>query len=115
MRRPRRQLVSPIRPILQTLKIILIQCPDREVHQDHYHTSVQPVKDREVLPERHEHRMAGVETRHVDHGDSAAIAARLEQERAQFQDHREVREKHTDAVAPTIAGEHVHHHVHEVC
>ncbi|KAI9705574.1 MAG: hypothetical protein M1836_006330 [Candelina mexicana] len=86
---------------------------DREIHQDHYHTSVQPVKDREIQPERHEHRMAGVETRHVDHGDSAAIAARLEQERAQFKDHREVREKHTEAVAPTIAGEHVHHHVHE--
>ncbi|KAI9821650.1 MAG: hypothetical protein M1827_002231 [Pycnora praestabilis] len=86
---------------------------DREVHQDHYHTSVQPIKDREILPERHEHNMVGVETREVEHGDSAAIAARLEQERAQFQSSRTEREKHTESVAPTIAGEHVHHHVHE--
>lgn len=88
---------------------------DREVHQDHFHTSIQPVKDREVLPERHEHQMAAVETREHRHGDAAAIQARLEEERRQFQNTRTeggVRESHS--VAPTIAGEHVHHHVHEV-
>jgi len=87
---------------------------DREVHQDHYHTSVQPIKDREVLPEQHSHRMAAVEEREVQHGDSNAIKARLEQERMQFQDSRtEVGTKETHSVAPVIAGEHVHHHVHE--
>ena len=88
---------------------------DREVHQDHYHTSVQPVKDREVLPEKHSHRMAAVEEREIQHGDQNAIAARLEQERMQFQDSRtEAGTKETHSVAPVIAGEHVHHHVHEV-
>lgn len=88
---------------------------DREVHQDHFHTSIQPVKDREVLPEQHQHNMAPVEHRELHHGDSAAVQARLEQERAQFQSTRTsggVKESHS--VAPVIAGEHVHHHVHEV-
>lgn len=88
---------------------------DREVHQDHYHTSVQPVKDREVLPEQHAHRMAAVEEREIQHGDSNAIKARLEEERMQFQNTRtEAGTKETHSVAPVIAGEHVHHHVHEV-
>lgn len=88
---------------------------DREVHQDHYHTSVQPVKDREVLPEQHHHRMAAVEQRDIQHGDSNAIKARLEEERLQFQNTRtEAGTKETHSVAPVIAGEHVHHHVHEV-
>ena len=87
---------------------------DREVHQDHYHTSVQPVKDREVLPEKHSHNMVGVEERHHQHGNPEAIKARLEQEAAQFKSSRSVQQQESHSVAPVIAGEHVHHHVHEV-
>ena len=88
---------------------------DREVHQDHYHTSIQPVKDREVLPEQHSHQMAPVEQREVKHGDDHAVRARLEQERAQFQNTRTVAStQESHSAAPVIAGEHVHHHVHEV-
>ncbi|KAI4165387.1 MAG: hypothetical protein LQ342_000795 [Letrouitia transgressa] len=87
---------------------------DREVHQDHYHTSVQPIKDREVLPEKHHHNIIPVEHREQHHGDTAAVQARLEQERAQFQNVRsEGSTKETHSVAPSVAGEHVHHHVHE--
>ncbi|KAL9104148.1 MAG: hypothetical protein Q9163_000895 [Psora crenata] len=87
---------------------------DREVHQDHYHTSIQPVKDREVLPEQHAHHMAPVEHRELRHGDDHAVKARLEQERAQFQSVRTEGGTHeTHSAAPVIAGEHVHHHVHE--
>ncbi|KAL2058274.1 hypothetical protein ABVK25_001000 [Lepraria finkii] len=87
---------------------------DREVHQDHYHTSMQPVKDREVLPEQHSHNIIPVEHREHQHGDAEANKARLEQERLQFQNTRTqgaTQESHS--VAPVIAGEHVHHHVHE--
>lgn len=88
---------------------------DREIHQDHYHTTIQPVKDREVLPEKHQHNIVGVETREHVHGDSEAIKARLEQERLQFQNTRtHAPTQETHSVAPVIAGEHVHHHVHEV-
>ncbi|MCJ1312946.1 hypothetical protein MMC25_006622 [Agyrium rufum] len=87
---------------------------DREVHQDHYHTSVQPVKDREVLPEEHQHNIIPVEHRSHDHGDAAAVKQRLEQEAARFTNTTtEGRTKESHSVAPVIAGEHVHHHVHE--
>jgi len=87
---------------------------DREVHQDHHHTSVQPIKDKEVLPEQHTHNMAGVEHREINHGNDDHVRQRLEAERAQFKNTREVGEtQHTASAAPSMAGEHVHHHVHE--
>ncbi|KAK0119373.1 hypothetical protein ONS95_010824 [Cadophora gregata] len=87
---------------------------DREVHQDHYHTSVQPIKDREVLPEQHTHQMAGVETRNLKHGSDDHVKERLAAEQAQFKNTRTVGDtQHTSSANPVIAGEHIHHHVHE--
>lgn len=88
---------------------------DREVHQDHYHTTVQPIQHREVLPEQHTHRAAAVEHREHHHGDSAAVKQKLEQEAAQFRNTTtQGQTTHTHSEAPVIAGEHRHHHVHEV-
>jgi len=87
---------------------------DREIHQDHHHTSVQPVKDREVLPEQHSHNMVGVEHRNIKHGNDDHVKERLANEAAQFKNTRTVGDtQHTQAAGATIAGEHVHHHVHE--
>jgi len=87
---------------------------DREVHQDHYHTSVQPIQHKEVLPESHTHQIGGVEHRNIKHGNDDHIAQRLKTEAAQFKDRQEVGEtQHTSTAAPTMTGEHVHHHVHE--
>ncbi|KAK5138782.1 hypothetical protein LTR04_004195, partial [Oleoguttula sp. CCFEE 6159] len=87
---------------------------DKEVHQDHYHTSVQPVADREVLPEEHRHKLAPVEHRQFEHGNDREVAARLEQEAAAFRDERiEGKVVETRSTAPIVAGEHIHHHVHE--
>jgi hypothetical protein len=88
---------------------------DREVHQDHYHTSVQPIKDREVLPEQHHHNLAGVEHCTHDHRNHSETKERLQTEAGQFRN-ESVRApaQHTTAAAmPEVAGEHVHHHVHE--
>lgn len=88
---------------------------DKEIHQDHYHTSVQPVADREILPEQHQHKMVGVEHRQFEHGNQKEVEMRLAQEAQQFRDERIVTEaERTRTAAPTVAGEHVHHHVHEV-
>lgn len=87
---------------------------DREVHVDHYHTSVQPVYDREILPEKHVHQSLPVEHREVRHGDDRGVSTRLQQEAARFHDktvHAGVQETHVK-VAPVV-GEHKHHHVHE--
>lgn len=87
---------------------------DREVHQDHHHTSVQPIKDREVLPEEHTHNMGSVEHRQVQHGNDSHVKERLAAEAAQFKNTREVGSTHhTSSDGGVIAGEHVHHHVHE--
>jgi len=87
---------------------------DREVHQDHYHTSVQPIHDREVLPEQHTHNLAGVEHKHIQHGNDSHVKERLAAEAAQFKNNRTVGDvQHSSSRGDTIAGEHVHHHVHE--
>jgi len=87
---------------------------DREVHQDHHHTTVQPIKHREVLPEKHSHNLAGVEQREFTHGNNDHVHSRLEAERAQFKNTREIGEtQHTNTAVPTVGGEHIHHHVHE--
>ena len=87
---------------------------DKEIHQDHYHTSVQPIADKVILPEQHTHNLVAVEERTVEHGDKRDVEARLAAEAGKFQNERIVTAaEHTHSVAPVIAGEHIHHHVHE--
>jgi len=87
---------------------------DREVHQDHHHTSVQPIKHQEVLPEQHTHQMGEVQHVHKKHGNDDHVHQRLEAEKAQFKNTREVGQtQHTSASSGIVTGEHVHHHVHE--
>ncbi|ENI08565.1 hypothetical protein COCC4DRAFT_188030 [Bipolaris maydis ATCC 48331] len=87
---------------------------DREVHQDHYHRTVQPVHDREVLPETHTAKLGAVQHREFDHRDSDATKRTLIQDQARFADERRVEETtHSQSIAPTVGGEHVHHHIHE--
>merc|ERR1712144_94363 len=78
------------------------------------HENVTTAVDREVLPEQHNHQMAGVETRNLKHGSDEHVKERLAAEQAQFKNARTVGDtQHTSSANPTIAGEHVHHHVHE--
>ena len=87
---------------------------DREVHQDHYHTTVQPVSHQEVQPEIHHHQMAGVQERETSSGDHHGIKQKAAETASQFQNRSETHDtKHTATAAPNVAGEHVHHHVHE--
>src|SRR6187402_1268659 len=46
---------------------------EKEKHQDHYHTTIQPLKDSEVLPEKHDH-IQETEHRSIDNDDGAAKA-----------------------------------------
>jgi hypothetical protein len=84
---------------------------DKEIHQDHHHTTVLPVSHQEVLPEKHSHKMAGVEHRTFDHVDHDRTKSTLEKERAQYKDTSTTHStKRTEAAAPQLEGEHVHHH-----
>jgi hypothetical protein len=83
---------------------------DKEVHQDHYHRTVQPVQDRDVLPEQHTAKLGAVQHREFDHRDHDATKRNLVEEQAQFADERKIDDTtHSQSVAPTVGGEHVHH------
>ncbi|KAI1344333.1 hypothetical protein F5Y15DRAFT_411177 [Xylariaceae sp. FL0016] len=87
---------------------------DREVHQDHYHHTTQPVMDNEVLPEQHHHKLGGVQHREFDRRDNDATKRALAEENARFFDTKDRTDTtHTQSMAPTQQGEHVHHHIHE--
>jgi hypothetical protein len=101
--------------VIRTERDVMQTAIDREVHQDHYHTSVQFVNDREVLPEQHTDRVVPVENRSYQHGNPDHLKQRVEAEAAQFKNTRSVSEvQHTAMTNPTVTGEHVHHHVHEI-
>lgn len=90
---------------------------DKEVHQEHHHTTVQPVKDREVRPEKHVHEQEGPRRKHIKRSGSDHVRNKVESERIALgltENEREIGETHhTVEEAPTIEGEHVHHHIHE--
>jgi len=84
---------------------------EKEKHQDHYHTTVQPLKDSEVLPEKHEYTQE-TRRRNVDNSDGAA-KAKAEADRAGFENTRDEKRFESETKEPTRGEEHVHHHLHE--
>ncbi|KAH9885735.1 hypothetical protein F4778DRAFT_787135 [Xylariomycetidae sp. FL2044] len=87
---------------------------DREIHQDHYQQKVQPIHDKEILPERHTDKVGAVQEREFDHRDKEATRRARQAEAQKYNDQRIVEEtKYSQSQGPTVAGEHVHHHVHE--
>ncbi|KAI0125374.1 hypothetical protein BJ170DRAFT_727293 [Xylariales sp. AK1849] len=85
---------------------------DKEVHQDHYHHKIQPVKDKKVLPTKHTYKENEAE-QEFDHRDDTAVKE-SQQEGSKFHDERKVEEtRRTEERAPAQKDEHIHHHVHE--
>ena len=87
---------------------------EKEVHKDHYHTTVQPLKDREVQETEHNFEQKDTEYREFDKDDGKA-KAKVDQKLAGFED---TVEEHagleTKKQEDTVVGEHVHHHLHEI-
>lgn len=84
---------------------------EKEKHQDHYHTTIQPLKDSEVRPEKHDH-VQETETREFNNDDGAA-KAKAEADRAGFENTKDVKKVEVATKEPTLGEEHVHHHLHE--
>lgn len=87
---------------------------DKEIHQDHHHTTVQPIKVSETLPEKHTHNMIPVEHKSYEHDNERDLRAALDRETAKYRDSSITHNATvTTTNAPTVSGEHIHHHVHE--
>lgn len=87
---------------------------DKEIHQHHHHTAVQPINTVEKLPEKHTHKTVPVQEKVVHHGDGAALRETLDRESAKFKSHSATHETtYSQATAPVVTGERIHHHVHE--
>jgi len=86
---------------------------EKERHQDHYHTTIQPLKDAEVKPEEHDYKVAPVEEKEFNRDDGSAAEKANAREQA-FTDSTTVSPtQETKTREETISGEHVHHHLHE--
>lgn len=80
---------------------------EKEIHQDHYHRTIQPVKDEKVLPTKHTFK-ENETNREFDHRDDDAVK-KSQQEGTQFHDERKIDQTtRTKEREPTQQGEHVH-------
>jgi hypothetical protein len=87
---------------------------DREVHQDHHQTRIQPIQAKETLAETSKHVMAPTVHKTFDHTNEAETRQKLEAERAAFTNTSVTHETtHSTTMAPAVTAERVHHHVHE--
>jgi IS4 transposase len=84
---------------------------EKEKHQDHYHTTIQPLKDTEVLPEQHDY-VQETKTKTINNDDKAA-KAKAQADRAGFENTKEEKQFESKVKEPTKVEEHVHHHLHE--
>lgn len=84
---------------------------EKEKHQDHYHTTIQPLKDSEVLPEKHDYTQ---EEKHREiNRDDGAAKAKAEADVAGFASTIDEKQSESKTKEATQVGEHVHHHLHE--
>ncbi|KAK0099878.1 hypothetical protein ONS95_013297 [Cadophora gregata] len=84
---------------------------EREKHQDHYHTTIQPLKDSEVLPEKHDYQQEKKE-KNINRDDGTA-RQKAENDTAGYQSTIDEKKFESQTKEPTIVDEHVHHHLHE--
>lgn len=78
-----REVVNPAitkETVIKENRETTITAVDRELHQDHYQTRVQPVVDRQILPEEHLHKQAPVEYKEHRHHKGDEIRRALEEE-----------------------------------
>jgi len=84
---------------------------EREKHQDHYHTTIQPLKESEVVPETHDH-IQETKHRNINHDDNTA-KVKADADRAGFESTSEQKQFESSTQEPTQRDEHVHHHFNE--
>lgn len=91
-----------------------VQAIDKETHQHHYHTTVQPVTHGETRPEQHTHQVAPQVERSSRQNNPDEDRARVDRELGAYQNTSKTLPASQSASAAQVSGEHTHHHVHEV-
>lgn len=103
-----KETVVPVEKVEEVVAV------DREVHVDHYQTRIQPIEDKVVAPERHEHHVAPVVHRERKLGDHEHVHHKLQQETENLRSTTTVLPtKHERIEGPVLQAEHIHHHVYE--
>ncbi|OAA34766.1 allergen [Metarhizium rileyi] len=116
----------------------LVTAVDREVHQDHHQTVIQPIKAKDTLyvmklprqpqqvpstrlltvpplprPDKHTYNTVPVEHKTVEHRDKNDVASALQRDAANYVNSSTTHDtEYTTKAAPIIEGEHTEHHVH---
>lgn len=86
---------------------------DKDIHQDHHHTTVQPLKAKEVLPEQHTHNVLPTEHKTFKHGNEQELRDTLARDAAKYKDTSVTHGTTHSNSGTAVSGEHIHHHVHE--
>ncbi|KAH7393421.1 hypothetical protein BKA64DRAFT_709764 [Cadophora sp. MPI-SDFR-AT-0126] len=84
---------------------------EKEKHQDHYHTTIQPLKDSDVLPEKHDFTEEQKE-KNINRDDDTA-REKAENDTVGYQSSIDEKKFESQTKEPTVVNEHVHHHLHE--
>lgn len=84
---------------------------EKEKHQDHYHTTIQPLKDTEVVPEKHD-QVQETEYQEINK-DTGAAEKKAKADRSGFESTSEEKQFESKTKEETKETEHVHHHLHE--
>jgi hypothetical protein len=87
---------------------------DKEIHQHHHHTVVQPIKVTEKHAEKHTHHSLPVEHKVFNHENEQELRDTLAQDMSKYKSNLVTHETtNSSSAAPVAVSEHVHHHVHE--
>ncbi|KAJ2989524.1 hypothetical protein NUW58_g3427 [Xylaria curta] len=87
---------------------------DKERHQDHYKTTVQPLKEREVVPEKHQYEQADIQHQHINRAGEGQGKTAHQRRQGQFQNVSKEAGTHSETIQePTLTSDRTHHHLHE--
>ncbi|KAI5468145.1 allergen [Mariannaea sp. PMI_226] len=86
---------------------------DKEIHQDHHQTIIQPYKTQETLPEKHTHNARPVENKTFHHGNETDLQETLNRDATKYKDTTVTHDTtHSTTTEPALVSEHTYHHVH---
>ncbi|KAI5455785.1 allergen [Mariannaea sp. PMI_226] len=86
---------------------------NKEVHQDHHQTIIQPYEAQETLPEKHTQNVLPVQHKTFHHGNETDSRDAFDRDAAKYKDSSVTHETtYSTATKPAVTSQRTHHHVH---